>query len=213
MPSRGTPAGRWPDRRQVDATSSESPGHDRVGVPHLTDVRLVATPHRRRYLRQHFEHTSRAHDRCGHTHGTSDRSTDVRNSAVAPSPDFVAEDAEPTRASDAHRPFGNDASGGAVRIRYRCLFHDESALGHLHDQCRVVEIASCSVTCPGGQRFEDLPADPYDMGAGSERYPIQIDRGSGVAPSIHTGCCCALARMVRTVARKMWATNGRMTVQ
>jgi len=226
VPSRGASTRRRVDRREVDAASSESPGHDRVRVPHLTGVRLIPTPDRSRDLRQHFEHASCAHERRGHTDWTSDCGANVRNLTVPPSPDLVAEDAKAISTSHAHWPFSNDAPRGAVGTGYGCLFHDESALGNLHDQCRVVEIATGSARRQGRQRFEDLPADPHNVGTCSERYPIQIDRG-GVAPGgahdhvrrvgceVHrqVGCCSARSRMVRRVARKMWVTNGRMTDQ
>ena len=81
------------------------PGHEPVGVPHLTGVGLVR-PQTGVGLRQHFEQR--------HAHGdvardwTADCGTNVRNLAFPPSPDFVA---KMMRKRSAHlRPTGPSAN-------------------------------------------------------------------------------------------------------
>jgi hypothetical protein len=71
-------------------------------------VKLVAAPNRRRYLSQELEHTSRDDWIIAQQLRTVDRVVYVRDDAVAPASDLVAEEAQRASPATTDRPFGDD---------------------------------------------------------------------------------------------------------
>ena len=116
----------------------------------------------------------------GHSHRTRDRRGDIGDAAVLPRPDLVAEDAEPSRPSHSHRAFGHDTSPFAVQVGDRSLFDHEATFRHLHNHCRVVQVAARASLCQRADRFEHFPAGSHNMRTGAQRNPVEVDGSMGI---------------------------------
>jgi hypothetical protein len=127
---------------------------------------------------------------------------DVRDDPAAPAAHLVAEDPKPSRPAASDRPFGDDASLGAVAARDRRHLDHEAALRHAHHERGVVEVAGRSPLEPRGHRLEDASVQPHRATAGAEREPVEVDPGFGVCS--HSGIVCkpgaALGRSHRSRA-------------
>ena len=101
---------------------------------------------------------------------------DVRNAAVAPAPDLVAQEPKTAQGSHADRPFGDDAAFGGLAPCGRLLDHEPS-LRHEDLQRRVVEVAATAVLQPGCKPLEHEAVQANGVAAGAEGQPVQVDAG------------------------------------
>ena len=175
VPPRRPPARRRVDLRRVDAALRQHPGDDGVRVPHLAGVGLVAAPHGRGDRRHGVEDPSSHLDVVGHAHRTPDRLTDIGDASVAPAPDLVAEEPNPSRPAGSHRAAGDDTTRCAVAVGNGRLLDDVRTFRDAHLQRRMEEVAPRAPLHERGDGFEQLAADPHDVCVGSQRDPVEVN--------------------------------------
>lgn len=73
-------------------------------------------------------------------------------------------------------PCRDNASTRTVEIRYRRLSDHEMTIPGTHDQRGAIEVAPGPSARSRRNRLEQPAADPHDVRAGTERYPVQVDR-------------------------------------
>ena len=175
-PWRASPCRRL-DRLDVDPAARDQPRDHRVRVPHVTGLELIATPDGRRNARRQLQHAPRTISIVGKSPRAFDSLGGVRDSAVAPSTDLVAEDPNPTCPATADRTFSNDATPIAALVTDRCLFDHEPAVRDADFERGVVEVAGRPVRKPRGHSLEDTTVKPNEVPAGAEGQPVQVDGG------------------------------------
>ena len=106
-----------------------------------------------------------------------ERLADVRNDAVAPAPDLVAEQPKATGRARPDRTLGDDSALAALAPSRRLLDH-KPPLRVPHLKRRVVEVAAIAVCQPRREPFEDAPVQTDGVATGAQGEPVQIDRGS-----------------------------------
>ena len=110
----GCPAAPWwSEQFGVHPGTFEQPGRERVGVPHVAGVELVPSPHRVRDRWHQIEDELRASDVGRNADRSPNGFVRIRDGALTPSADLVAEDAEPSRPARPDRAFGDDAAFSA----------------------------------------------------------------------------------------------------
>ena len=95
MPSRRVTAVWSVDRFGSQAAAGDQPGGQRIGVPHFAGTEFVASPDRRRDLRNQVEYSPREVCVVGESVETVDGFSHVGDDAAWPAAPFVAEDPEP----------------------------------------------------------------------------------------------------------------------
>src|SRR3954469_1401255 len=141
VPARRSASGGRVYRCDVDPAAREHPRDDRVRVPHLACVELVATPHRGRDLPDELENTTGIRFIRGQPAGTVDGLRDVGDVTAQPEPYLVAEDPESACPAGADRSLSDDPALLAAQIRHRGLLDDEGGLRELDLQGGVEEVA------------------------------------------------------------------------
>ena len=178
----------WPDGVGVVAAAGEQPGCQRVGVPHLAGASFVATPGEEGAGRDQLEHRA-GHDAVGaDAPGAVDRGYRVRNGAVAPAADLVAEQPRTAPGRRTDRPFGGDPAVGGSQGPHRCHLDGVGMVVQLHDQGRVVEVQGRAVSTGRGERLVGTAAAAHALAptAGPERQPVQVHAGD--APRAWVRC-------------------------
>ena len=118
---------------------------------------------------------ARRRDRWTFADQTGDRFGDIRDASLSPASDLVAEDPESSGPSHADGTFRDDPTPLAVPVRDGRLLDDEVAFGNVDHERRVIQVATLSSLHECGDRLEQLAADLHDVGAGTERDPVEVD--------------------------------------
>ena len=172
----GIPAGRPTSTRRLPGSRDESgagqePGDYRVAGPHLTGVKLIATPYWCRREWHQVESLLHEANVIRDANWTRDCEGDVGDHAVAPSADLLAEDAQPSSPSASDWAFRNNAtvlsppSGGDW-----AHLNDEVGVAGGRHESGVVYVAV-------GAQLEDGPSNAHNVGACTYRNPVQIEAG------------------------------------
>ena len=132
VPSRRSPMSWHLDRLCVDAAADEDPRNERVGVPHLARAEFIAAPHDRRDVWNQSEQAPSDVRVFRNARRALDRFFDVRNDAVTPATDLIAEEPKSASRSAAYRALGDDAARFAV-LPDRSLLDHETAFGQVDD--------------------------------------------------------------------------------
>ena len=180
----GEPAWSATASRRVTCALSETdlgqkPRDDRIGVPHLARIELVASPHRSRDGWDEVEDLRDERRGVGDVDGTGNGVGEVRDDPVAPPSNLVAEDAEPSCEGDAHRALPDHTSvpGLAASRDWGHLDHG-GALADAGDEGRVIEVPAWPPLHQRSERLVGPAADSNDRGTRSEGYPVQVEAGS-----------------------------------
>jgi hypothetical protein len=153
---------RWDvNRFGVEAAACNQPRDERVGVPHLASAEFVAAPHRRRHERHQVEQSSRHTRIVRQPAWTLDRLAYVRNDAIAPASQLVAEEPEAPRPATPDSTLGDHPAIGAVAVGDGGLLDHEPPFRHPHHKRRVVEVTRRSPPEPRCHRFEDASIEPH----------------------------------------------------
>jgi hypothetical protein len=114
VPAGCATAGWRPDRVRVEAAAADQPGDEGIRVPHLAGVQFVAFPYGPRHRRSERKQLTCSLRVVGQAAWTFHRLGNVRDDAVAPEAELVAEDPQPTRPGATDRAFADDAALRAV---------------------------------------------------------------------------------------------------
>jgi len=178
IPARG-PAARWRAKLlRGQPCRGDQPGGHRVGVPHLAELELVASPHGPRGGRDEIEEPPGRARTGGEPAGPADGLAEIRDGATPPAADLVAKQAQP---ADVAAPDGTRADHATTRLvgvrRRRQL--DRVALAvAFDDERRVVEVASSPVLERGVHGLEDTAVEAHAVTTRAQRDPIELH-----------GCC------------------------
>src|SRR5215207_2728070 len=96
-PARRAPPCRRPNRLGRYPATRDHPRDHRVRVPHLARPKLIATPHRRRDLRNNVKNPPRTIFVVAQAPGALHGFDDIRDVSVPPKTDLVAEDPKSAR--------------------------------------------------------------------------------------------------------------------
>ena len=117
--------GRWMNGFGASPAAHQDPSDNRVRVPHFACVELVPAPHRCRYRGQSLEDSSGDLAIVGDPDRAPDGLIDVRNAALSPTPNLVAEDPESAEPAHSNWTLRHHTSSFAVQIGDgRLLDHD-----------------------------------------------------------------------------------------
>jgi len=117
----------------------------------------------------------------------------VRDDAVGPAAQLVAQDPEATGPPGPDGPLGDDTPSGAERVGHRRQLDREALPSHRHHQRAVVERAARPPLSRGDQCLEQQTVASYAGPARAERQPQQLhprlgDVGRrGVQPGLRAG--------------------------
>jgi hypothetical protein len=128
-------------------------------------------------LRDEIEHPLCAGLLIGESSGAGGGLVDVGGVPVAPAADLVAKDAKPGRPADFDRTFGDNAALLAVGVTDRRLLDHKPRPPETDFERRVVQVAHRSPGSACRDRFEHATVEPDGMSTGTERQPVQVDRG------------------------------------
>src|SRR4029079_18951964 len=176
---RAVPAGSWTsvwkrDRLDVEPAPSEQPRDGRIGIPHLARAQFVTPPDRRRHVRRELDQPTSAVQIIADTVRALDRLVGVRDDAVFPAPNLVAEEGHAAEGSGADRSLGDDAALALLPPHWR-LLDDEAPLLRPYLELRVIEIASASPSEQRGGRLVDLAVQSDRMAACAQGEPVEVD--------------------------------------
>jgi hypothetical protein len=113
-----------------------------------------------------------------HAQGARDSLADVGDDSLAPTANFVPEETEASDEFRSDRSLRDHTSPFTVTIGDRGLLDHEAALRDHHHESRVIKVVWTSSLNPGAYRFEETSAQPHDVLARAQRYPVEI-HGSG----------------------------------
>ena len=112
-------------RLDVKATAGDQPGGQRVGVPHLSCLALVASPDECRHGGHEVKDVLREQRVACQVLWALDCLADIRDHSVAPAAHLVTEDPEAPCQTASDRAFGNNAPLSSVVVTDRCLLDHE----------------------------------------------------------------------------------------
>jgi hypothetical protein len=158
----------------MNTGTKERPSDDRVRVPHLACLELVTSPDRRRHATDLLEDTAGHRRVITKPPRTVDGVVNVRNDAVLPTPDLVAEQPHPPREAGTDWSFAHNAALGSVAPRRR-LFDDEPPVRNNDHESRVIQVIRRSMRQPCRDGLENFPVKPHRVAAGAERQPVEVD--------------------------------------
>lgn len=167
VPAWGTPTRRQRHRFDPEAAADDQPGDERVRVPHLACVQLVAAPDECRHLGHEVKHAPRHLGVICQPPWALHSLADIRDLAIAPAADLVAEEPHGSRPAASDRPFGNNAAHLAVVIADWCHLDHVAPIRHMHRQRRVVEVAARTPLVPRYDCLEDAAVQPHGMPTGT----------------------------------------------
>ncbi len=133
-------------------------------------------PDGRRHLWHELEQPPGAIDILAEEARALDGRGEVRDGAVTPPADLVAEEPQPSGCASPDRTLGDDSAFGGGDPG-RCLLDHEASLRDVDLQRRVVEVKAVSVVEHCRDHLEDLAVQSHGMAPGSEWQPIQVDTG------------------------------------
>jgi hypothetical protein len=139
-------------------------------------VAFVSTPDKWWNGRHQIEDLSGMCQVVRNPHGTRDSVRYVRDDAVSPPPDLVAEYPEASGESSSDRSLHDGAVLVAVSTGDRGLLDDEATVGDDNHEGRVVEVIRPASVKPCADRLEQPSAQPDDVRSRTQRDPIEIDR-------------------------------------
>jgi hypothetical protein len=148
-------------------------------------VQLVATPHWGRHERHEVEQPG--HDPWiisdGHRapHGIGD----VRDDTVPTAPDLVAEQAEAAEPGHPDGALGDDSTLTSPVVADLGHLDDEATLGRHSHERGVEERATRATLNQRQERLVQLPAEAYDVVAGTEGDPIEVEARKGGKTGTH----------------------------
>jgi hypothetical protein len=155
MPTGSASARRQPSGTDVEAAANDDPRDDRIRVPHLPCAQLIPTPNGRRHSTNSFEDSLGEKEIVRQALRAVDGLVDVRNDAVAPAMDLVAEQLQPTCGPRPDRALGDNTTLDPVAgPNWRLLDHVPS-FWYADFEGGVVEVASISLLYPRRNGFED----------------------------------------------------------
>jgi len=186
LPAGCAPPGRRLNRLGVDPAARDHPSDHRVGVPHLAGRKLIASPDRCRDLRDQVEHAASTILVAGQSPRAIYGFGDVRNVSTKPKTDLVAEDPESACPPTADRALGDHPPLLTAPIVDRRLLDDVLRPWNLHLKCGVVEIARRTAVRSCRHGFVQTTVEPDEVPTGTERQPVQVDRGRRVNSRIAT---------------------------
>src|SRR5271166_6660963 len=175
-PSGGPPAGRDLDRIGAVAAAGYQPGGQGVGVPHLARVEFIAAPGDRREGGNQVQQPPspavvgiemlRAGDGLG----------DVRDHAVLPAPDLVAEESRVAQPRQAHGAFADHAAIWCAVAPGRCHLDGTACAAEVHRQRGMIQVAYLAMLPAGHDRLEDpaVPAHATGRLSRAQRQPVQV---------------------------------------
>jgi hypothetical protein len=133
VPSWSATAAWQPYRLGVEASASDQPRGDGIGVPHLARPQFIAPPHEGRNVGNKVEQLPRALRVVAEALRARDGLGDIRDVAVPPAPDLVAEESQTTSEARDNWALGDDTTVGGAAPR-RCLLDYERSFWYLHLQ-------------------------------------------------------------------------------
>ena len=178
MPPRCASSCRRLDRSGVYPAPSDQPGGHRVGVPHLTGTQLITAPHGRRHLGNQIEQPLCATRVAGQSPRALDGLDDVGDLSAAPAANLIAKDPKPPGQAGPDRTFRDDASPIASGVTDRRLLDHEECLLVSNLEGGVVQSARGPALGQRRRRLEDATVQSDEMATGTERQPVEVDRGS-----------------------------------
>jgi hypothetical protein len=185
------PGARPPDggvsRFDFESATSDQPGGQRVRVPHLSGVELVASPDGCRHRGHEVEDPLREQRVVRHPLWALHGFADVRDHAAAPAADLVAKDAQRTSPAAPDRTLGHDASQSAVPSEDRAHLDHEAASQNAHLERRVVKIAWRPPLDSSRDRLEHPAVEAHRTTTGAERKPVEVDGRSRLRPMRDNG--------------------------
>jgi hypothetical protein len=138
-------------------------------------VQLVASPNRLRRFGHQVEQRAGLRDFAREVARTVDRLGDVRDEAISPTAELIAEDLEPTGRSAADGALADNSSVGAVASSDRRRLDGESSLRDTHFERRVIEVASGAVLESGHHGLVDAAVHPHEVTARAQGEPAEVD--------------------------------------
>lgn len=135
----GRPSGRaakggWLETVSVVTTAGEQPSDQGVRVPHVSRLEFITTPGGGRKGGDQFQHPPRANHIGTQVLWASHGFGHVRDAAVPPPPDLVAEDPRVTQPWKANRAFGHHTSIGLLVAPRRGHLDHEAIRAEMHFQ-------------------------------------------------------------------------------
>lgn len=177
VPAWGAAAAGWTVGGIEEPDVGEHPGDDGVGVPHLAEVKFVASPHGGGNQWNQIDGSGRHQGVAGELDRTADGMNKVWDFAVGPPADLVAEDSPPAEQSATDRPFGD----GTARVA-SMVIRDGSHLDrdrHLADggnESGMVNVTTRSPRRNGRDRLVQSAAGSHYRGARAEWDPVELKR-------------------------------------
>jgi hypothetical protein len=170
----GVPAGcppscRRPNRLGVQAATGDDPGDHRVRVPHFSRSQLIATPDGSGHLADQAKQEPRTVLIGGQPPGAVNSLRDIRDVAVVPEPDLVAEDSKSARPASADCPFADHSTSLVAPVVDRRLLDHEPPVWDLDLERGVVQIARSPPRQSCRQRLVYAAVEADEVAAGAER--------------------------------------------
>ena len=179
IPPWSSAARRWLAGGGVQADTRQQPGSQRVRVPHLASVQPIAAPDRSGHTGNQVENPPC--DACVvcDSHRAPDGVGDVGDDALAPAPDLIPEEPEPSSPFRSHCALGDHPTLLSPSVANLGHLDDEPTLGSGHHESRVEQRAARAALNQGQESLVELPADPHDVRACAERNPVEVDTRAG----------------------------------
>ncbi len=161
------------------AAAGEKPGREGVGVPHVTRCLLVPAPGAGREVRHEVQQTPGVLLVAAESLSASDGIRQIRDDAVTPAVDLVAEE---RRAAEDLESHGTDGDHAAVPRRQPppwSHFDHVSSSDDKDLEGRVIERAALAMMVPCRDRLVQAPTPAHEARgfASAEWEPEQIDVG------------------------------------
>ena len=168
-------ATRHADRPGVDTAAHKEPGDDRIRVPHLPGVELVASPDGCGHPRHEMEQSPRRILVLRQPLGALDSFANVWDDPITPAPDLVAEDAQAARPAAPDRTSGDGPSLLPIGVWHGTTLDREAALRHVDLERRVVEIEAPPAFQQRHGSLENLAIEPHGVTTGAQGKPVEVD--------------------------------------
>lgn len=173
VPPRRAAVGGRTQRLSRDPAALDQPRGQRVRVPHLARVELIAPPDRRGHLAHQVEHPLGEAGIRGQPPRTAGRLGHIRDHPVAPSADLIPEDPESPGPARADGASADDSPGAPVARGDRSHLDDVSVIGDVDLERGVEEGVTRAPLQPRGHGLEHEPVQAHGMADRAQRKPVE----------------------------------------
>lgn len=156
------------------STVDEEPRDQRVRVPHVPGVELVAAPGQCREAGDEVEKVRRLARIAADTLGTVDSRGHIGDQAVAPTPDLVAEPLGSTEPWQSDRADGDHASFRLGSVPHGGRLDHVSDASEVDLECGMVDGAALAVLPCRSQGLVYADALSCDVRTGPQRQPVEV---------------------------------------